>query len=397
MAAAHAQPHVRQDVKAIPSARKAEKRQVKLKLGIQGPSGSGKTEGALALATNLWPDAKILVVDTENESASLYADRYDFDTIPLDPPFESQRYEACIDYAVENKYDVLILDSVTHQWDGEGGILRRKEELDRRPNSNSFTNWATFTPEHTHFIESIKQAPIHIIATMRSKQEYALQQNDKGKSKPVKLGLSPIQRDGFDYEFTVVFDVQMDHRAIAIKNRTGLFGDKTIDLADPKTAEKMRLWLESGKPVDAPAAPANVTPAPPKPQPVPVPRNGNGAPAVQKVDGFSLDGDILSCYVYEAVKRKAKNGNDFIAVKHNGQVNGKDIAFCFNDRLFDAALLAKGQHCKFFLSLGSFITVEDVIQIGEQEFRDGQPYTKPAEPPTDNIHGVDVTDDDIPF
>ena len=73
MAAAHAQPHVRQDVKAIPSARKAEKRQVKLKLGIQGPSGSGKTEGALALATNLWPDAKILVVDTENESASLYA------------------------------------------------------------------------------------------------------------------------------------------------------------------------------------------------------------------------------------------------------------------------------------------------------------------------------------
>src|SRR5438309_781708 len=116
MAAAHAQPHVRQDVKAIPSARKAEKRQVKLKLGIQGPSGSGKTEGALALATNLWPDAKILVVDTENESASLYADRYDFDTIPLDPPFESQRYQACIDYAVENKYDVLILDSVTHQW-----------------------------------------------------------------------------------------------------------------------------------------------------------------------------------------------------------------------------------------------------------------------------------------
>lgn len=393
MAAAQAQPHVRQDVKAIPIARKAEKRQVKLKLGIQGPSGSGKTEGALALATNLWPNAKILLIDTENESASLYADRYEFDTIPLDPPFESVRYEACIDYAVENKYDVLILDSVTHQWDGEGGILRRKEELDRRPNSNSFTNWATFTPEHTHFIENIKQAPIHIIATMRSKQEYALQQNDKGKSKPVKLGMSPIQRDGFDYEFTVVFDVQMDHRAIAIKNRTGLFGDKTIDLADPKTAEKMRLWLDSGKPVDAPSAPASVAPAPPKPQPVAV--RSNGTATTQKVEEWKLDGERLTCFAYEAQKRTGKNGNPFVAVKHNGQVNGKDIAFCFHERLFDILLGAKGKHCVLFVDPAQFVTITDVIEVDGQEFRDGQPYTKPAE--TTNVHGVAIGDEDIPF
>jgi hypothetical protein len=78
---------VNPQMKPIPAIRKAEKRLVKLKMAIQGPSGSGKTEGALALATNLWPEAKILLVDTENESASLYADRYDFDTIPLDPPF----------------------------------------------------------------------------------------------------------------------------------------------------------------------------------------------------------------------------------------------------------------------------------------------------------------------
>ncbi len=132
--------------KPIPAARKAERRQVKLKFGIQGPSGSGKTEGALALATNMWPDAKILLVDTENESASLYADRYAFDTIPLDPPFESARYEQCIDYAVDNGYDVLIMDSVSHQWEGEGGILRRKDELDRRPGANSYMNWNAFTP-----------------------------------------------------------------------------------------------------------------------------------------------------------------------------------------------------------------------------------------------------------
>jgi AAA domain len=146
------------NMRPIPAARKAEKRLVKLKMAIQGPSGSGKTEGALALATNLWPESKILLVDTENESASLYADRYNFDTIPLDPPFESARYEVCIDYAVANGYDVLILDTISPQWDGEGGILRRKEELDRRPGSNSFTNWATFTPEHTHFIVCFRQA-----------------------------------------------------------------------------------------------------------------------------------------------------------------------------------------------------------------------------------------------
>lgn len=394
---AAAQPHVARDVKAIPVARKAEKRQVKLKLGIQGPSGSGKTEGALALATNLWPKAKILLVDTENESASLYADRYEFDTIPLDPPFESCRYEACIDYAVENKYDVLILDSVTHQWDGEGGILRRKDELDRRPNSTSFTNWSLFTPEHTHFIETIKQAPVHIIATMRSKQEYALQQNDKGKAKPVKLGMSPIQRDGFDYEFTVVFDVQMDHRALAIKNRTGLFGDKVVDLADPKTAEKIRGWLDSGKPVDAPPAPAAVPPTPPRPQPQPVPARQAPA-AAQKVDGWSLDGERLTCYVYEAQKRSAKNGNEFVAIKHNGQVNGKDIAFCFHERLFEALLSSKEKHCVFFLGLGTYIAIEDVIDIGGQEFRDGRPYTAAAAPaPEPNIHGVAIGDDDIPF
>jgi hypothetical protein len=396
MAAAQAHP-VRSEFKPIPQARKAEKRQVKLKLGIQGPSGSGKTEGALALATNLWPDAKILVVDTENESASLYADRYNFDTIPLDPPFETTRYEYCVDYAVENGYDVLIVDSVSHQWDGEGGILRRKEELDRRPGANSWANWAMFTPEHQHFIETIKQAKLHIIATIRSKQDYVLEQNDKGKSKPVKMGMAPIQREGFDYEFSLIFDVQMDHKATVSKNRTGLFENKVVDLTDKKVAKQLREWLDSGKPADAPADAPSVTPAPPKPQPVPVSRNGNGA-AIQKVDGWNLDGEVLSCHVYGSQKRKSQTGTDFIAVKHNGTVNGKDIAFCFHERLFEALAQSGNQRCKFYLGLGEYVTIEDVQQVGAQEYRDGRPYTPPAEKPADtNIHGVAVTDDDIPF
>lgn len=378
--------------KPIPVARKAEKRQVKLKLGIQGPSGSGKTWGALALAANLWPEAKVMVIDTENESASLYADNFSFDTIPLDPPFESDRYQSCIDYAVDNGYDVLIMDSISHQWDGEGGILRRKEELDRRPGSNSFTNWATFTPEHTRFIEAIKQAPIHIIATMRSKQEYALEQNERGKSKPVKLGFAPIQRDGFDYEFTLVFDVQMDHKAVTIKNRTGLFGEKAINLADEKIAKAIKTWLEAGKPIEV-AAPKPPQPSPtqaPAPQAPFTPRAA--APAASaKVNEWKLDGERLTCFIYEAQQRIGKNKNPFVAVKHNGQVNGKDVAFCFHERLFELLLGAKGKHCVLFVDPADFVTVADVCEIEGVEYRDGQIYTR------DDIHGVAIGDDDIPF
>jgi hypothetical protein len=228
--------------------RKAEKHSVKLKMAIQGPSGSGKTEGALALATNFAPDAKILVIDTENDSASLYADRYNFDTISLTAPYTSERYKKAMQVAAQNSYDVLIVDSLTQQWDGDGGILRRKEEKDRS-GGNSFTNWASFTPEHTGFMEFIKQLPVHTICTMRTKQAYVLEKNDRGKETPRKVGLDPIQRDGTEYEYTIVFDVNMAHRATTSKNRTTLFQtDDPIDLASPKVAGEIRDWLANGLP-----------------------------------------------------------------------------------------------------------------------------------------------------
>jgi hypothetical protein len=378
--------------KPIPQARKAEKRQVKLKLGIQGPSGSGKTWGALALAKNLWPEAKVLVIDTENESASLYADNFAFDTIPLDPPFESARYEACLDYAADNKYDVVIMDSVTHQWDGEGGILRRKEEMDRRPGANSWANWTEFTPEHTHFVEVIKQAPFHIIATMRSKQDYILQTNDKGKSKPIKVGMAPIQRDGFDYEFSLVFDVQMDHKATVGKNRTGLFEGKVLNLADEKVAKELRAWLESGKPQVVASVAAPVAAAAPAPAVAPPKPNGY-APATAKVSEWTLDGNQLTCFVYEVQKRKDRNQKDFIAVKHNGKVLDKDMAFCFHAKLFDALLEATGRTCVFLVDSGKFITIADLISMDGVEFREGKVYQE-IQP---GLEMAAIGDDDIPF
>ena len=244
---------------------KAVKSRVKLKVGVQGPSGSGKTWGALALARNMWPESKICLIDTENESASLYADRWDFDTIPLRAPFTTDRYIQAIDAAIDGKYDVVIIDSITPQWDGEGGILRRKEELDRRPGANSYTNWATFTPEHEKFKQHLVQSPIHLICTMRSTQEYAMSEKD-GKKKIEKLGMSPIQRAGFSYEFSIVFDLQMDHIATVDKDRTGLFDARTFSLSDPKVAKEIKNWLESGKVVQEPA-PTPVK-AETKPEPV---------------------------------------------------------------------------------------------------------------------------------
>lgn len=243
-------------VLAIPTPHKAEKKRVKLKMAVQGPSGSGKTWGALSLARNLWPQGKICLIDTENESASLYADSFDFDTIPLAPPFSTDRYLAYIDAVVKAGYDVLIIDSITPQWDGEGGILRRKEEMDRRPGSNGYANWASFTPEHEAFKQALQQSPIHTICTMRSKQDYILVTNDKGKQQPKKVGMAPIQRDQMDYEFTVVFDIEMDHKGSASKDRTGLFSEKIVDLSDPKTSDLIFRWLEKGK---EPSGPALVT------------------------------------------------------------------------------------------------------------------------------------------
>jgi hypothetical protein len=226
--------------------RKAQKHSVKLKMAIQGPSGSGKTEGALALAKNFIPNGKVLVVDTENDSASLYADRYEFDTISLTAPYTSERYKKAMQVAVDGGYDVLVVDSLTQQWDGQGGILRRKEEKDRG-GGNSFTNWASFTPEHTAFVEFIKQLPVHTICTMRSKQAYVLEKNDRGKETPRKVGLEAVQREGLEYELTLVFEVGMGHRAVTSKNRTTLFqADDAIDLTSPEVATLLREWLANG-------------------------------------------------------------------------------------------------------------------------------------------------------
>lgn len=237
--------------------KKAERQQVKLKIAVQGPSGSGKTLGALGLAFSLTPTQKVCVIDTEHETSSLYSDKFPFDILPLSPPYTSARYQEAMQAAADAGYEVIVIDSITHQWDGEGGILERKAELDKRPGSNSYTNWQSFTPEHTKFLEHILKLPAHVIATMRSKSEYVLTTNDKGKQAPKKIGMAPIQRDGVEFEFTVVFEVQLDHKATAVKDRTGLYADRIVDLLDAGVGEELITWMGKGVPAAAVRGPAD--------------------------------------------------------------------------------------------------------------------------------------------
>jgi hypothetical protein len=223
------------------SFKKATRTQAKLKIAMTGPSGSGKTFSSLLLAKGM--AKKIAFVDTENHSASLYADRFEFDELTLSPPFTVQKYIQAIQDAVKGGYEVLIIDSLTHAWAGEGGLLAKKEALDSR-GGNSYTNWASITKEHEALKNAFLQSPIHLIATMRSKQDYILELNEKGKSQPKKVGLAPIQRDGMEYEFTTVFDIGMDHQYVASKDRTGLF-DGVIEKITESTGEKLISWLSS--------------------------------------------------------------------------------------------------------------------------------------------------------
>lgn len=234
----------------------ATRRAVRLKINVQGPSGSGKSRGALALAAGLAKGAPFAVIDTENESASLYADLYRFDTVALQPPYTTARYLELLNAAVEAGYPVAVVDSISHQWMGDGGILSRKEQLDGRPGANSYTNWAQFTPEHEKFKAALLNLPIHLITTTRAKQDYILETNDRGKQQPRKVGLAPIQREGMEYEFTLTFDVQMDHRASASKDRTGLFAGELVDLCDPALVTRLLKWLETAPDQSQPIPPA---------------------------------------------------------------------------------------------------------------------------------------------
>ena len=233
--------------------KKATRKQAKIKLAITGASGSGKTFSALRMAQGLSGGKPVAVIDTENGSASLYSDRFGFDVLDLSPPFSHDKFVEAINAAQEAGYEVLVIDSASHFWEG---ILDYKSKLDSR-GGNSYTNWAEAGAKFKGILDAVLQSKMHVICCLRSKMDHVIEDNG-GRKTIRKVGLAPIMRDGIEYEFTVVFDVAMDHNASASKDRTGLFADKIAQITE-QTGKTIVEWLGSGEAVAAPVAEADDT------------------------------------------------------------------------------------------------------------------------------------------
>lgn len=226
---------------------KASRKRAKIKMALQGPSGSGKTYSALVLAfglCNKW--SSIAVIDSENHSAELYSHLGNYNVINIGAPFTPEKYCEAIKLCECSGIEVIIIDSISHEWDGVGGVL----DIHGNMAGNSFTNWNKITPRHNSFIQCILQSSSHIIATIRSKQDYVLQEKN-GKMVPEKVGLRGVTRDGVDYEFTLVFDIDIKHNATASKDRTNLFSDKPEFKITAKTGEAILQWCNMGNKLSA--------------------------------------------------------------------------------------------------------------------------------------------------
>ncbi|MEJ8605592.1 AAA family ATPase [Riemerella anatipestifer] len=221
--------------------RPSERKRAKIKIALQGSAGSGKTYSSLLLAQGLTNGdfSKVAIIDTENGSADLYAHLGNYNMLSMQPPFSPQKYVQAIEVCEKAGMEVIILDSISHCWDY---LLDYHSSL----TGNSFTNWAKIKPLEKLFIDKILQSNAHVIATMRTKQDYVLNQKD-GKFVPEKVGLKAVQRDGLDFEFTLVFDVDIKHFAVASKDRTEIFMDKPEFIITSETGKIILDWCNSGK------------------------------------------------------------------------------------------------------------------------------------------------------
>lgn len=225
---------------------KASRKQVKLKIGFFGPSGSGKTYSALRLAKGLVGSYdKIAVIDTENESAALYSHLGDFLHLDFRPPYDPRKYIEAIKQ-IESQcpsVECIIIDSISHEWEGDGGCLQIQERLGGR-----IQDWAKVTPLHTAFIQAIVQSPSHIIVCGRTKIDYNIgKDNNSNKTKVEKLGTKAVTREGFDYELTLSFRIDENHNACIDKDRTSLFKDMVPNLITEEIGIKLKTWNELGE------------------------------------------------------------------------------------------------------------------------------------------------------
>jgi adenylate kinase family enzyme len=230
--------------------KKATKSQSKLRLALLGPTGSGKTYTALRIAKGL--GGKIAFIDTERGSASKYSgDIVDFDVLELES-FSPATYVDAIRGAEAEGYEVLIIDSLSHAWMGKEGALEQVDKVGKRSgggaSANNFGAWREVTPMHNQLVDTILSARMHVIGTMRVKMEYVMEKDSRGQTTVRKIGLQPQQRDGLEYEFDVIADIDQEHNFIVSKTRCHALDGFITKKAGEEVAEKLKAWLSDGAP-----------------------------------------------------------------------------------------------------------------------------------------------------
>ena len=236
---------------------KAVRRGNKARVALAAPAGGGKTYTALTLAAELADGGDVLVIDTERGSASLYADAFDFQTIKWEPPYDPRELAKLIG-EVGDTFAVVVVDSLSHFWMGEGGTLDIVDAAGARARGNSYAGWKEGTPAQAEMVDAMLNSPAHVIVTMRSKTEYVLEQRN-GKNVPTKVGMAPVQRDGIEYEFTVTCDLDIEHRLMVGKTRCSVLAGKVYKPGQAgQMGKTLREWLDEAEATESPAAP--VTP-----------------------------------------------------------------------------------------------------------------------------------------
>ena len=213
------------------------RKQTKMRMAIEGPSGSGKTYSALLMAYGLCGDwSKIVLIDTQDESASLYSHLGPFNTVQLAAPFHPARYYDLLDLCVTSGKEVIIIDGISEEWNGQGGVI---DKLSTR-------NYEDVLRAHRAFLTALRNCEAHIICMTKTRQKLArIEHEGKWQRRLLQM---PMQQSGYEYIFTTVLRLNGDHKARAVKDRTSLFAGKPMFQITPEIGTMIRDWCNLGIP-----------------------------------------------------------------------------------------------------------------------------------------------------
>lgn len=226
--------------------------QSKSVIGIAGVSGSGKTLTALYIARGMVNHAsEIGFLDTENKRGSLYADALDdkFMIADLYPPFSPERYAEAIKEFQDYGVKILVIDSVTHEWEGEGGCddIANAPKADGSP--RKVANWIGAKREHKTFMNVLLQSNMDIICCIRAREKVKVEMIS-GKQEFIPAGIQPVCEKNFMFEMTasiMMFNEGVNQQFLKVPNfLREAFGTGTGYLGI-KTGNKIREWLDKGE------------------------------------------------------------------------------------------------------------------------------------------------------